>query len=200
MNNGHMGAWLILAIAAVAVVWVMRCYNRLVELRNRIANAFAQIDVQLKRRHDLIPNLVDTARRYLQHEQSTLQAVVEARGKAVQAAADARTQPANAAAIATLAGAEQTLMGHVGRLLAVAEAYPELKADQTLRELSEQLTTTENQIGFARQAYNDAVLDLNNEVQAFPQLLVARLTGFALAAPLQSTASDDERAVPKVAL
>jgi LemA protein len=200
MNNGSMGAWLILAIVAVVVVWTMRCYNRLVDLRNRIANAFAQIDVQLKRRHDLIPNLVETARRYLQHEQSTLQAVTEARGKALQAAADARSQPANAATIATLAGAEQTLMGHVGRLLAIAESYPELKADQTLRNLSEQLTTTENQIGFARQAYNDAVLDLNNEVQAFPQLLVARLTGFALAAPLKSTATDDERATPKVVL
>jgi LemA protein len=200
MNNGSMGAWLILAIVAVVVVWTMRCYNRLVNLRIRFAIALAQIFVLLMRRLELFRIVVETARRYLQHEQSTLQAVTEARGKALQAAADARSQPVNAATIATLAGAEQTLMGHVGRLLAIAESYPELKADQTLRDLSEQLTTTENQIGFARQAYNDAVLDLNNEVQAFPQLLVARLTGFALAAPLKSTTADDERTTPKVVL
>ena len=175
-------------------------YNRLVALRNRIGNAFGQIDVQLKRRHDLVPNLVEVARRYLQHEQDTLQAVISARSQAQGAAAAARAHPADAAAIGALAQAEQGLMGQLGRLLAVAEAYPALKADQNLRELSEELTHTENRIGFARQAYNDAVLDLNNAVQAFPDLLVARLTGFAPAAVLQATASEAERQAPRVTL
>lgn len=192
--------WIVLAIAAVALVWAVACYNRLVALRNRIANAFAQIDVQIKRRHDLIPNLVDVARRYLQHEQATLQAVIEARSHAQGAAAKARARPTDAGAVGLLAVAEQALTEQVGRLLAIAEAYPELKADATLRDLSEELTSTENHIGFARQAYNDAVLDLNNKVQAFPDLLVARLTGFGLAQPLKSTTTSAERAVPKMNL
>lgn len=192
--------WAALAVAALIVVWTVRCYNRLVDLRNRIANAFAQIDVQLKRRHDLIPNLVETARRYLQHERETLEAVTKARAMAVTATNQARTQPASASAITQLAGAEQALMGQVGRLFALAENYPELKADRTLRDLREELTSTENHVGFARQAYNDAVLDWNNAVQEFPALIVARATGFAVAAPLQSTTSAEERTAPTVAL
>lgn len=192
--------WIVLAIVAGVLAWAVACYNRLVALRNRIANAFAQIDVQIKRRHDLIPNLVDVARRYLQHEQATLQAVIEARGQAQGAAAKARARPTDAGAVGLLAVAEQALTEQVGRLLAIAEAYPELKADATLRQLSEELTSTENHIGFARQAYNDAVLDLNNKVQAFPDLLVARLTGFGLAQPLKSTTTSAERAVPKMNL
>ncbi|MCK9516999.1 MAG: LemA family protein [Ottowia sp.] len=192
--------WIVIAVVAGGLVWAVACYNRLVALRNRIVNAFAQIDVQLKRRHDLIPNLVDVARRYLTHEQATLQAVIEARGQAQGAAARARAQPTDAGAVGLLAVAEQVLTEHVGRLLAIAEAYPELKADATLRQLSEQLTSTENHIGFARQAYNDAVLDLNNKVQAFPDLLVAHLTGFSLAQPLKSTATAAERAVPRIDL
>lgn len=192
--------WIVLAIVAGGVAWAVACYNRLVALRNRIANAFAQIDVQIKRRHDLIPNLVDVARRYLQHEQATLQAVIQARGQAQGAAAQARARPTDTGAVGLLAVAEQALTEQVGRLLAIAEAYPELKADATLQQLSEELTSTENHIGFARQAYNDAVLDLNNKVQAFPDLLVARLTGFSLVQPLRSTTSAAERAVPKMDL
>ena len=192
--------WTALAIAAGALIWAVACYNRLVALRNRIANAFAQIDVQIKRRHDLIPNLVDVARRYLQHEQATLQAVIEARGQAQGAAAKARARPTDAGAVGLLAVAEQALTEQVGRLLAIAEAYPELTADATLRQLSEELTSTENHVGFARQAYNDAVLDLNNKVQGFPDLLVARLTGFSVAQPLKSTTTSAERAVPKMDL
>lgn len=192
--------WIALAIVAGGLLWAVACYNRLVTLRNRIANAFAQIDVQIKRRHDLVPNLVDVARRYLQHEHETLQAVIQARGQALGAAAKARAQPTDAGAVGLLAVAEQALSEQVGRLLAIAEAYPELKADATLRQLSEELTSTENHIGFARQAYNDAVLDLNNKVQAFPDVLVARLTGFSVAQPLKSTTTTAERAVPKMDL
>lgn len=200
MNFSSIALGTLLALLAGAALWAVMAYNRLVALRNRIGNAFGQIDVQLKRRHDLVPNLVEVARRYLQHEQDTLQAVISARSQAQGAAAAARAHPADAAAIGALAQAEQGLMGQLGRLLAVAEAYPALKADQNLRELSEELTHTENRIGFARQAYNDAVLDLNNAVQAFPDLLVARLTGFAPAAVLQATASEAERQAPRVTL
>ena len=192
------GMMLVVALVVAALTWAVLAYNRLVVLRNRIANAFAQIDVQLKRRYDLVPNLVEVAGRYLKHEQDTLQAVIAARGAAQGAAAVARAQPADVGAIGALAVAEQALMGHLGRLMAVAEAYPELKADQTMRELSEELTSTENRIGFARQAYNDAVLDLNNEVQAFPELIVARLTGFQTAAMLASTQSELERSAPQI--
>ena len=150
-------------------------------------------------RHDLIPNLVEVARKYMEHENATLTAVIQARGQAQGAVTAARANPGNAAAIGALAVAEQALMGQVGRLLAVSESYPALKADQNMRELSEEITSTENRIGFARQAYNDAVLDLNNAVQAFPDVLLARLTGFAPAAPLESTASEAERAAPRVA-
>ena len=193
-----MSAMFLLALLLVVLTWAVLTYNRLVVLRNRLGNAFAQIDVQLKRRHDLVPNLVEVAGRYLQHERDTLQAVIAARGAAQGAAAAARAHPADAGAIGALAVAEQALMGSVGRLLAVAEAYPELKADQTMRELSEELTSTENRIGFARQAYNDAVLDLNNMVQAFPDLVVARLGGFQTAAMLASTQTEIERNAPKV--
>ena len=186
------------AVAAVLLVWGARTYNRLVQLRNRIANAFVQIVVQLKRRHDLIPNLVEVARKYMEHENATLVAVTQARGLAQGAAEAARAQPGSVAAMGALAAAEQSLMGQVGRLLAISEDYPALKADQNMRELSEEIASTENRIGFARQAYNDAVLDLNNAAQAFPDVLLARLTGFAPALPLEATASEEERAAPRV--
>ena len=188
-----------LVLLALLVVWAVRTYNRLVELRNRIDNAFGQIDVQLKRRHDLIPNLVEVARKYMEHEHASLVAVTQARGQAQSAQAAARAHPANAAAIGALAVAEQALMGQVGRLLAVAEDYPALKADQRMHELHEEIISTENRIGFARQAYNDAVLDLNNAAQAFPDLLVARMGGIAAAAPLAATSSEAERSAPRVA-
>jgi LemA protein len=187
--------WIFLALVAIAGVVT---YNRLVRLRNAIANAFAQIDLQLKRRYDLIPNLVETARKYLQHERETLEAVTSARNQAFAAAGLARRSPTAAAPVAALDAAEGVLGGALGRLMAVVEAYPELKADQNMRELSEELTSTENRVGFARQAYNDTVLDFNNGAGQFPANLVAGLFGFAPAAMLQSTQSAQERQAPQV--
>jgi LemA protein len=187
--------WIVLAAAAVAVIVI---YNRLVRLRNGIANAFAQIDVQLKRRYDLIPNLVEVARKYLAHERETLEAVTAARNQAFAAANLARGNPMKAESMAALGEAEQHLGGALGRLLAVAESYPELKADRTMRELSEELTSTENRVGFSRQAYNDAVLDFNNGTAQFPANLVAGVFGFAPAAMLQATQSAAERQAPAV--
>ena len=190
---------LIFVLCLVIVgLWAVMAYNRLVTLRNRIANAFAQIDVQLKRRHDLVPNLVEVARGYLQHEASTLQAVVAARGQAVQAAHSARSQPLNAAHLGALAAAESALGSGLGRLLAVAESYPELQANEQMRALHEELTSTENRIGFARQAFNDQVLEFNDAATQFPALIVARLLGFTPATMLQATHSEAERAPPRV--
>ena len=191
-------AWVAIALVAGAAVWAIAAYNRLVQLRNRIANAFGQIDVQLKRRHDLVPNLVEVARGYLQHEAATLQAVIAARSQAQGAASAARAAPTSAGALGALAVAEGALGGSLGRLMVVAEAYPELKADATMQSLSEELTSTENRIGFARQAFNDQALEFNNEAMQFPALIVARLLGFAPAPMLESTRSEAERAVPQV--
>lgn len=190
-----MGMWQIAgwAAAALFVVWAIVAYNGLVRRRNEIGNAFAQIDVQFKRRHDLIPNLVETAKRYLQHEQGTLEAVAAARAGAGRAADAARSRPADAAAITALGGAEGMLAGVLGRLMAVVEAYPELKADTTMRELSEELAHTENRIAFARQAFNDAVLDYNNGAQQAPANLVAGAFGFKPAAMLEATRNEAER-------
>lgn len=193
-----MGIVIAIALAA-AGVWAVWVYNRLVQRRNEIANAFAQIDVQLKRRHDLVPNLVTVAQRTLAHERDTLEAVTRARAGAESAADRARAQPADAARIQALGRAEALLGGAIGRLLAVVEAYPELKADAQMRELAEELTHTENRVAFARQAFNDAVLEHNNGVQAFPDLVVARLAGFTPAAPLEATSSEAERQAPRVA-
>lgn len=187
-----------LAVLIVIVLFAVTVYNKLVRLRNAIGNAFAQIDVQLKRRYDLIPNLVETARKYLQHERETLEAVTAARNQAFSAAGKARANPSDAAPMVALGAAETLLGGTLGRLMAVAEAYPELKADQNMRELSEELTSTENRVGFSRQAYNDAVLDFNNAAQQFPANLVGGLFGFKAAAMLESTTSAVERTAPKV--
>ncbi|HEY3048514.1 MAG TPA: LemA family protein [Polaromonas sp.] len=181
------------AVCALLVFWAVGAYNRLVRLKNTIANAFGQIDVQLKRRYDLIPNLVEAAKKYLQHEQGTLEAVIAARNQARTASDAVRSRPTNVAAVTALGAAEQLLDDSLGRLFAVAEAYPELKADQTIRELSEELTSTENKVNFARQAYNDAALDYNNAQGQFPALLIARLFGFAPAALLRATESAQER-------
>ena len=190
--------WILLGLLAVVLLWAVSVYNRLVQLRNRITNAFGQIDVQLKRRYDLVPNLVEVARGYLQHEASTLQAVIAARGQAQGAAVQARAAPTSAAAVGALAVAEQALGASLGRLMVVAEAYPDLKADATMQSLSEELTSTENRIGFARQAFNDQALEFNDEATQFPVLIVARLLGFAPAPMLESTHSEAERAVPQV--
>ena len=182
-----------ITLLALAVVWAVGAYNRLVRLKNSMANAFGQIDVQLKRRYDLIPNLVEAAKKYLQHEQETLEAVIAARNQARSASDRVASRPGQADAVVALAAAEQTLGGSLGRLFALAEAYPDLKADKTIRELSEELTSTENKVGFARQAYNDAVLDYNNAQGQFPALLVARLFGFVPSAMLQAPAHAVER-------
>jgi LemA protein len=183
---------------AVFGFWAVGAYNRLVRLRNAIGNAFAQIDVQLKRRYDLIPNLVETAKKYLQHERETLEAVTAARNQARAAADVARGRPTDAGAMKSLGLAEQVLTGAMGRLMALVEAYPELKADQTLRELSEELTSTENKVAFSRQLFNDATLDYNNAAQQFPTSLLAGLFGFREAAMLQATTTEAERAAVKV--
>jgi LemA protein len=193
------GTWIVVAVAAGLLAWAVAAYNSLIQGRNRIANAFGQIDVQLKRRHDLVPNLVEVAKRYLAHEASTLEAVVRARGEALGAAAAARLRPSDAKAVQALSVAEQALGGSVGRLLAIAESYPDLKADATMRSLSEELTSTENRVGFARQAYNDEVLAYNDAAGQFPGLVIARLFGFAPAGMLQATENAAERAAPRVA-
>ncbi|MES2946792.1 MAG: LemA family protein [Pseudomonadota bacterium] len=188
----------LIAALALLVFWAVGAYNRLVRLKNVIANSFGQIDVQLKRRYDLIPNLVEAAKKYLQHERETLEAVMNARNQAKSASDAVRSKPANAAAVAALSVAEQSLGGSLGRLFAVAEAYPELKADQTIRELSEELTSTENKVAFARQAYNDAVLDYNNAQGQFPAVLVARLFSFTPSVMLSATESAVERQAVRI--
>lgn len=190
--------WIVLAVLAVIFFWAVGVYNRLMRLKNQVANAFGQIDVQLKRRYDLIPNLVEVARKYLQHEADTLEAVIAARNQAQSAEKGAAANPLNAGALGALAGAEQLLGGALGRLFAVVENYPELKADQTMRELKEELTHTENRVGFARQAYNDQVLEYNDVALHFPTLIAARLLGFVALEVLASTTSDEERKAPKV--
>lgn len=187
-----------IAILALLVFWAVGAYNRMIRLKNVIANAFGQIDVQLKRRYDLIPSLVEVAKKYLQHERETLEAVTAARNQARTASDAVRSRPANAQAVMSLGVAEQALDASLGRLFAVAEAYPELKADQNLRELSEELTSTENKVTFARQAFNDSVLDYNNARSQFPALLIARLFGFAPSAMLQATDSAIERQAVRV--
>ncbi|MBH2019622.1 MAG: LemA family protein [Burkholderiales bacterium] len=185
-------------LLAMLIFWAVGAYNRLVRLKNIIANAFGQIDVQLKRRYDLIPNLVEAAKKYLQHEQATLEAVIAARNQARSASDTVRSRPGKADAVIALAAAEQMLDSSLGRLFALAEAYPDLKADQTIRELSEELTSTENKVGFARQAYNDAVLDYNNAQGQFPALLIARVFGFAPSAMLKATESAAERQAVRI--
>ena len=189
-----------IAVMAVLVFWAVGAYNRLVRLKNIIANAFGQIDAQLKRRYDLIPNLVEAAKKYLSHERETLEAVITARAQAKSASDAARARPSDALAITTLAVAEQGLSSSLGQLFAFNEAYPDLKADQTVRDLSEELTSTENKVTFARQAFNDAVLDYNNAQGQFPAVLIARLFSFAPSAMLQSTESAEERKTMRIAM
>ncbi len=192
-----MGVAIFLVIVVVVIGVPIVIYNRLVSSRNAYHNAFAQIDVQLTRRYDLIPNLVETAKGYLAHERGTLEAVISARNAAVAGLKGAAAAPGNPAAVATLAGAEGALGGALGRLLAVAEAYPDLKANQTMAQLMEELTSTENRVSFARQAYNDAVLDYNNSREVFPNNLVAGTFGFSPAAMLEIE-SPTKRAAPEV--
>ena len=188
-----------LAVVALIVFWAVGAYNRLVKLRNEITNAFAQIDVQLKRRHDLIPNLVEVARKYLEHERETLERVTAARAQVVAATDLVRNQPNQTGPIKSLNLAEGVLNSAMGRFQAIVEAYPELKADESLRDLSEELTHTENKVAFSRQLFNDATLDYNNSAQQFPANIVAGVFGFREATVLQATSTDAERAAVKVA-
>jgi LemA protein len=190
------GFLVVVAVLVAAVVFVVGLYNGLVRLRNASKNAFSQIDVQLKRRHDLIPNLVETAKGYLKHERETLEAVVRARNAAVSATATAAASPGDPAAMKGLAGAEGALGASLSRLLAVAESYPALKADATMTRLMEELSSTENRIAFSRQAFNDSVMAYNTARETFPGMLLAG--SFAAAAPFEITAAA-ERETVKVA-
>jgi LemA protein len=193
-----MGFLIFLAVVAVVVFWAIGAYNRLVSLRNQFKNAFAQIDVQLKRRYDLIPNLVETAKAYMKHERETLEAVIRARNSAVSANQAAAADPGSAAAIAGLTAAEGALTGALGKLFALAEAYPDLKANQNMMQLTEELTGTENKISFARQAFNDAVMTFNTAVQQFPTNILASIFSFTPAELLAATESAEERKAVKV--
>jgi LemA protein len=182
----------------IVIGWAVGAYNALVTLRNRFKNSFSQIDVQLKRRYDLIPNLVEVAKGYLKHERETLEAVMAARAGAVTAHAKASADPTDAQAMRSLTAAEGTLGGALGRLLAVSEAYPDLKANQTMASLSEELTSTENKISFARQAYNDAVMAYNTQREVFPSSLIANTFNFQPAQPYEIE-NAAQREAPKVA-
>jgi LemA protein len=186
-----------LIVLGALVVGIISLYNRLVGARNAFGNAFAQIDVQLTRRYDLIPNLVEVAKTYLKHERETLEAVIRARNAASEGLRAAAASPGNAAATQRLEGAEAELGGALGRLFALAEAYPDLKANTTMMQLSEELTSTENRVSFARQAFNDAVLSYNNLRQMFPSNIVAGMFSFEAAQPLKIV-SEAAREAPRV--
>ncbi|MDR1497830.1 MAG: LemA family protein [Puniceicoccales bacterium] len=191
------GTIAVVVVLGIVVLWVISIYNRLVGLRNRFKNAFAQIDVQLKRRYDLIPNLVETAKGYLKHERETLENVVKARTAATQAAQTAASNPADATAMRNLSGAEGSLTSALSRLMLVVERYPELKANQNMLNLSEEIASTENKVAFARQSYNDAVMNYNTARENFPAVIFANLFGFQ-PAELFILANPDEKNVPKV--
>jgi LemA protein len=192
-----MGLIITLVVIVLIAFFFIGQYNRLVTARNAFKNAFAQIDVQLTRRYDLIPNLVETVKGYIKHERETLEAVIQARNTAVAGLKAAASDPGNAAAVAQLAGAEGVLGSALGRLFAVAEAYPDLKANQNMMQLSEELTSTENKVAFARQAYNDAVMTYNNAREVFPSSIVAGMFNFA-PAQLLDIAKPEAREAPKV--
>lgn len=177
-----MEIWIILGLIVALVVFIVMIYNGLVALRNRVKNAFSQIDVQLQRRYDLIPNLVETAKGYMQHERETLDAVIRARNNAQSAARKVEGDPGDPAALRDLMGAEAALGGMLTRFFALAEAYPDLKANQNMALLQEELASTENRIAFARQAFNDAVTAYNTKRESFPDALVANNFGFKEAA------------------
>lgn len=172
-----MGTWLFFGFLALVLIYIIAVYNKLIALRNRFKNGFAQIDVQLQRRHDLIPSLVESAKAYLGHEKETLTQVIEARNQAETARKNARAQPDNAGAMTALGRAEGLLSGSLANLYAVSEQYPELRANETIAQLMEELTSTENRVGFARQAFNDLVMDYNTYREQFPNNFIGGLFG-----------------------
>jgi LemA protein len=191
---------ILIAILVVLALWAVGIFNGLVTARNAFKNAFAQIDVQLQRRFDLIPNLVETAKGYIRHERETLEAVVAARGAAMAGLSAAKASPGDPAAMAELANSQGVLNGALGRLMAVAEAYPDLKANQNMMQLSEELTSTENKVAFARQAFNDSVMAYNNKREVFPSSIFAGMFNFAPATLLEIPADKQAavREAPKV--
>ena len=191
---------ILLIIVVVVAFWAVGIYNGLVRARNAFRNAFAQIDVQLQRRFDLIPNLVETAKGYLAHERDTLEAVIAARAAAVSGLAAAKADPGNPAAMAELASGQGMLDGALGRLMVVAEAYPDLKANQNMMQLTEELSSTENRVAFARQAFNDSVMAYNNKRETFPSSVVAGMFNFSEASLLEIPADQQAqvRMAPKV--
>lgn len=191
------GLLVLFGLIVVLLIVVVGMYNGLVVLRNRFKNAFAQIDVQLKRRYDLIPNLVETAKGYMKHERETLEAVIQARNQAASAGKAAAQNPGDTRAMAGLMGAEGALTGALGKLFALSEAYPDLKANQNMMQLTEELTATENKISFARQAYNDSVMVYNTKRETFPTNLVANMFNFS-AAMLFEIEDQAEKEAPKV--
>lgn len=194
-----MGLWITLGVIVLLIIglvaFVAGIYNKLVTLRNRFKNAFSQIDVQLKRRYDLIPNLVETAKGYIKHERETLEAVIAARGAAQNANAKAAANPGDPSAMKGLMGAEAALTGAMGRFFALSEAYPDLKANQNMMQLTEELTSTENKIAFARQAYNDSVMVYNTEREKFPTVILSGALGFQPAELFEITNPTEREAV-----
>ncbi|MEX0643628.1 MAG: LemA family protein [Pirellulales bacterium] len=188
----------IAGIALIAIMWAVGIYNQLVALKNRFLNAFSQIEVQLKRRYDLIPNLVETVKGYMAHEKGTLEAVIQARNQAVSGLNKAAANPGDPAAMQALASAEQGLSGALGRLFALSEAYPDLKANQNMMQLTEEITSTENRVAFARQAYNDSVMQYNTYRQSFPAVIVAPMVGHATDAQLLDFDDAQIAEAPKV--
>ena len=186
-----------LAIIVAVVLYAVGIYNALVNFRNRVKNAFAQIDVQLTRRYDLIPNLIEAVKGYMKHERETLEAVINARNAAMSSLDAAKADPSNGDAIMKLGAAEGLLGGALGRLFALSEAYPDLKANQNMMQFQEELTATENKVAFSRQAFNDAVLSYNNKAENFPNNIIAGMFRFELASFLEIQ-SEEKREVPEV--
>ncbi|MCH2135174.1 MAG: LemA family protein [Phycisphaerales bacterium] len=197
LSTGAIVGIVIGVVVLLLIIWVIGMYNGLVSLRNRVKNAWAQIDVQLQRRYDLIPNLVETAKGYMKHEADTLEAVTQARNMAHSAAQAMGADPTNAANMKALAGAEAGLTGVLGKLMMVAEAYPDLKANQNMMQVQEELTTTENKVAFSRQAYNDSVMHYNNGREQFPSSIIAGMFNFAASA-MWEVESAEVKAAPKV--
>lgn len=188
---------ILLGVILIMVIYSVTIYNRMVKLRNRFKNAFAQIDVQLKRRYDLIPNLVETAKGYMKHERETLENVIQARNQAQQVEQKAAQQPDDPESMKKLMSAEQTLTGSLGKLFALSESYPDLKANQNMMQLTEELSSTENKIAFARQSYNDAVMNYNTAREKFPNVIFANMFGFH-EAQLFEVEVEKEREAPSV--